>query len=78
MAYSSDPDATLACAAMCSADYGPCYISVWENSVCFMGDWNVESYIYTVTNPTAHVKRRKLFLYIAEIDVSNFLVMLLF
>lgn len=49
------------CASKCTLDGGPCYIFIFEDSYCYLGDWNVEA--DTVPNmkfaAQAYVRQRK-------------------
>ena len=55
----SDPDATTACTFMCLYDDDSCSIALWDGSSCYLGDWNIDADLFTVTKTTAMTRRCK-------------------
>lgn len=61
MAYNADPEASIVCSANCLLDDSYCSIALWRDNTCYLGDWNVDSQIFSVSTTKAEVRRRKCF-----------------
>jgi hypothetical protein len=57
--YPSGTEANISCTATCYFDDGPCYIAVWENNKCYLGDWNVNSNMFSISATAANIRTRE-------------------